>query len=85
MTQSRENLVTDGTDGKTDGQTDESDFIARCLTRKIKIKSKIKLNSKYLFQLATLEINTNWTKKNFFLILPNKTECEFNNFNIDIE
>ena len=46
-TQSRENLVTDGTDGKTDVQTDESDFIGRCLTRKI--KSKIKLNSKHLF------------------------------------
>ena len=29
MIQSRENLVTDG---RTDGQTDESDFIGRCPT-----------------------------------------------------
>ena len=53
MTQSWENLVTDGTDGKTDGQTDESDFIGRCLTKKIKTKSKIKLNSKHVLTCYT--------------------------------
>ena len=44
---------------------------------KRKMKSESKLNSKHLFELASLEINALWIMQNF-LILPNY----ISNFNI---
>ena len=47
----------------------------------VKMKSKIKLNFKHLFELAKMEYGE---CNIFFLIPPNVTVCKFNNFKIGI-
>ena len=46
------------------------------------MKSEMKLNSKYLFELTTLEINKICRMQYFFWYCLNTTVCEYSNFNI---
>ena len=62
MIQFWENLVTNGTDGQKDGQTDESGFIGRCPTdieRPIKSKFVVKVRNFIILRL----------KRNFLFII----------------
>ena len=46
------------------------------------MKTKIKLDSEHLFELATLEMSLIWRMKYFFCYCLNTAVCEFNTLNI---
>ena len=57
-------------------------FYKELCVLKEKVKNKMKLNSKYLFDLATLEQNATWRIQYFFWFCLNKTVFKFSNFKI---